>query len=188
MYTPTAIQDRNPYKIDIGAVFTNRVCYQPLLPPAVHTRPPAQPPPARSPPQPKDHKKIKASEFKPVEKELVFDIDMTDYDIIRTCCRLAAARREWFRTPPHSQMTPPPSPLSGAAICHKCWPFMTTAIKIVDRALEEDFGFMHRLWVYSGRRGVHCWVCDKRARMLSQVWGEGVGFRGSRAGNCGPIG
>ncbi|CAH1769651.1 12176_t:CDS:2, partial [Entrophospora sp. SA101] len=48
------------------------------------------------------------------EKELVFDIDMTDYDEIRT----------------------------------------------------YDFGFNHLLWVYSGRRGVHCWVCDEIARKL----------------------
>lgn len=92
---------KTPVKIDIGAVYN--------APPNMHAS---------------------IANFAPVHKELVFDIDMTDYDDIRTCC-------------------------SGAAVCDKCWVLMSAAIKVVHSVLTRDFGFEHIFWVFSGRRGVH---------------------------------
>jgi DNA primase small subunit len=33
--------------------------------------------------------------------------------------------------------------------------------------MKDEFGFSNILWIYSGRRGVHCWIADRRARNLS---------------------
>lgn len=92
---------------------------------------------------PNKRKTLPKNALKPLEKELVFDIDLTDYDGIRTCC-------------------------SGTSICEKCWKFITIGSQIIEKALREDFGFQDLVWVFSGRRGCHCWVSDSKARNLNE--------------------
>eukprot|EP01116_Phalansterium_solitarium_P010224 TRINITY_DN2475_c0_g1_i4.p2 TRINITY_DN2475_c0_g1~~TRINITY_DN2475_c0_g1_i4.p2 ORF type:complete len:237 (-),score=42.86 TRINITY_DN2475_c0_g1_i4:1168-1878(-) len=62
----------------------------------------------------------------------------------------------------------------GGNVCNSCWVWMRIAQLVLHRALTEDFGFKHVLWVYSGRRGLHGWVCDARARRLSNDAREAI--------------
>lgn len=74
----------NPARFEIGAIYNHR---------------------------PKDKRTQLKAALKPQQRELVFDIDMTDYDEIRTCCR-------------------------DKKICTRCWKFIATAVKVLDRTLR----------------------------------------------------
>lgn len=78
----------------------------------------------------------------PLRREYVIDIDMSDYDNLRTCC-------------------------VGKVLKRCCWKFMVAAYEVLRMLLEEAFGFRHVLWVFSGRRGIHAWVCDHAAAAMT---------------------
>lgn len=46
---------------------------------------------------------------------------------------------------------------------------MEAAYKILKELLASVFGFHKVLWVFSGRRGMHAWVCDESARGLESI-------------------
>lgn len=84
-------------------------------------------------------------------KELVFDIDLDDYDLLRLC------------------------PCKGRkTCCNQCWIFIRAAIAYLCHFLHQYFGFHHMSMVFSGRRGVHCWVHDLTAMGLDQHGREAV--------------
>merc|ERR1740136_632881 len=89
---------------------------------------------------PRDHKKFKL--FEPVQREFLIDIDLTDYEFL-DC------------------------DVKKIETCDRCWPIMALAARVLNQMLVKDFGFEHLLFVYSGRRGIHCWSCDTRARVMS---------------------
>lgn len=93
---------------------------------------------------PSQRQSVKAA-LTPMQKEFVLDIDMTDYeDVILDL-----------------------SGGSATELTDRNWRYMATAVEVLDEALRLDFGFEHILWVYSGRRGIHCWVGDARARVMN---------------------
>lgn len=52
-------------------------------------------------------------------------------------------------------------------MCELCWGWMSCAARALAFILQDDFGFRYMMPVFSGRRGIHLWVCDKRARKLA---------------------
>lgn len=83
---------------------------------------------------------------RPVQREFVIDIDLTDM----------AATGQLY-----TSADDPADPAFAFS-----WRFLALAVQTLDRVLREAFGFRHVLWVFSGRRGVHCWVADERARRM----------------------
>jgi len=90
-------------------------------------------------------KRDRGGEYTPmndVGAELKFDIDLDDYT------HLGTAKHDLDS-------------------CDSAWPVLALGLEVLKRLLEINFGFKKFLAVYSGRRGAHLWVFDRRAFGLS---------------------
>ena len=65
-----------------------------------------------------------SGQFFPVSRELVFDIDLTDYDDVRTCG-------------------------SGAHVCNRCWPLMAAAVEVRTLGVHIPSSLI-ACWVHAG--------------------------------------
>ena len=88
----------------------------------------------------------------PHRRELIFDIDLNDYDFL-----------DLYEGLPNPSGLPRPLSLEK---CDAAWPVAGIAAKLLTRILRDQFGFGDFLCCYSGRRGVHLWVLDERAMAL----------------------
>jgi DNA primase small subunit len=81
-----------------------------------------------------------------VRRELVFDLDLTDYEFLT------------LETPEGDV---------DAEACDQAWCVCAVGIFVLQRLLKNAFGFEEFVVVYSGRRGAHLYVCDDKAMNLS---------------------
>jgi DNA primase small subunit len=80
-----------------------------------------------------------------IKRELIFDLDLTEYDDVRPCsCK------------------------GKSMVCDQCWELIKTAAYWINDTLINDFGINEEkiTWVFSGRRGVHAWITEDESAYL----------------------
>ena len=116
-------KDKNVEKVHTGAIFSNEPRY-----------------------------KKRNLEMTPLQRELVFDIDVNDVEVLGIDANDIEA-------------------------CDRAWPVVAFQMKIVKHILKEHFAFQNFLLVYSGRRGAHLSVYDARAcELTDEARASIVGF------------
>jgi hypothetical protein len=94
----------------------------------------------------KDH----PAEF--LKKELIFDVDLHDYNTID-------AQGRYFRSCCGND---------DKKACAYCWQWALYAAQFLQVALTKIYGFKNIRFAFSGRRGFHCFVADEWAMTLTE--------------------
>lgn len=107
----TDLCNRQPNAISIGAVYATSPRYRSI---------------------------VGKEQLLPVEKELVFDVDLKDYDDVRNCPCVGQKK-----------------------CCDRCWIIAFVSAVVLKFLLEWKFFFSHFMCTFSGSKGYHLWVLDE---------------------------
>lgn len=80
-----------------------------------------------------------------VALEIRFDIDANDQEYYRGCCRALPK------------------------MCAQCAPLLRLGAQCLTRFVQIALKMKHLLWVFSGKKGVHGWVCDNDAIFANET-------------------
>jgi len=109
-------------------------------------------------------------------KELVFDVDITEWndlrvcqcignrnsDICRHCGRATSLESELVEEIGYCECVE-----VEAQVCSKCWCYAKASIMLMHFILTQRFGFKEVLFIFSGSKGYHCWVFDDEVKYMS---------------------
>jgi len=150
---------RHVYRVDLGAMHRDPMIETPAQ--YIAARPPGATDDQRNEATQARQRARDRQRFNAVvARDLVFDLDVNAYDDAAS----GGPRRCECRGHPR--------------LCAKCWRLLVVSARLLDLALRFQFGFAPPLWVFSGRRGLHAWVCapdtarlsgEARVALLAQV-------------------
>jgi len=115
--------------------------------------------------------------FTKEEKDIVFDIDASDYDMGISLLHFFKAYgnlqvmntdEKKLQISDTLQSLRVCSCKSKKTACSLCWYLMGSASIVIKYFMVELFNINNFLWVYSGNRGVHCWIRDNQLISLDE--------------------
>lgn len=109
------------------------------------------------------------------EAELVIDVDLKDYEDVRTCnctskriydpyCPDCGSLVGDDSTHEYEKVCTCGWKKFEKNICASCWKFAQCAMVVIDYILRHKWGFKDFFFVFSGGKGIHCWILDEHVR------------------------
>jgi DNA primase catalytic subunit len=82
----------------------------------------------------------------PIGREIIFDIDLSDYSDLRNGCGCRDKKKA----------------------CSECWNIAVCSKEMIKYLMENYWGFKDCMPMFSGGRGIHCWFMGKRSFEASE--------------------